>query len=199
MSDTLALPARRQQTASYRFSDELWQSIHVHVSRIALEVVSAKVRGKQAPCVGFFTLLGVLRSCVIARVLLLSWDGCCLSLRSCSPFTWLLLARIRALPRSPGGRSCRGILEPPSPRSLFTRMRLLYCAAGQSALPCSIIMLALTPASSTPVPCPPALFATLVTSRRRVHDQRRREALSSQGLPVSRLHLRSSCPSLHKV
>ena len=27
---------------------------------------------KQVPCVGIFTLLGVLRSCVIARVLLLS-------------------------------------------------------------------------------------------------------------------------------
>ena len=42
-------------------------------------------QGQQVPCVGFFTLLGVLRSCVIARVLLLFWDGCCLSLRSCAP------------------------------------------------------------------------------------------------------------------
>ena len=48
-------------------------------------------QGKQVPCVGLFTPLGVLRSYVIARVLLLSWDGCCLSLRSCSPFTWLPL------------------------------------------------------------------------------------------------------------
>ena len=127
MSDTLAFPARRQQTASYRSFEELWQSIHVHVIRITLELVSAKVRGKQVPCVGFFTLLGVLRSCVIALVLLLSWDGCCLSLRSCSPFTWLPLARVRALPRSPGGRSWRGVLEPSSPWSLFTHAcRLLW-------------------------------------------------------------------------
>ena len=44
MSDMLALPARRQQTASYRSSEDLWQSIHVHVIRITLEVVSAKVK-----------------------------------------------------------------------------------------------------------------------------------------------------------
>ena len=72
MSDMLALPARRQQTASYRSSEELWQSTLVHVIRITLEMVSAKVRGSRVPCVGFFTLLGVLRSCVVARVLLLS-------------------------------------------------------------------------------------------------------------------------------
>ena len=50
-----------------------------------------------------------------------------------------------------------------------------------------MIMLALTPASSTPAPCPRALFATLVTSRRRVHERRRREALASKGLQVRRL------------
>ena len=93
MSDTLASPARRQQTASHRSSEELWQSTLVHVIRITLKVVSAKDRGKQVPCVGLFRPLGVLRSYVIARVLLLSWDGCCLSLRSCSPFTWLPLPR----------------------------------------------------------------------------------------------------------
>ena len=49
------------------------------------------------------------------------------------------------------------------------------------------------PASSTPAPCPRLLFATLVTSRRRVHDQRHREALSSPGLLVSRLHLGPLC------
>ena len=136
MSDTLALPARRQQTASHRSSEELWQSTLVRVIRIALEVVSAKVRGKHVPCVGFFTLLSVLRSCVIARVLLLSWDGCCLSLRSCSPFTWLPLARVRALPRSPGGRSCRGVLEPPSPRSLFTHACRLLCCWSVSTSVC---------------------------------------------------------------
>ena len=53
---------------------------------------------------------------------------------------------------------------------------------------CSVIKLALTPASNTPAPCPRSLFATLVTSRRRVHERRRREALASQGLPVRRLH-----------
>ena len=31
---------------------------------------------------------------------------------------WFPLARIRPLPRSPGDRSCRSVLEPPSPRSL---------------------------------------------------------------------------------
>ena len=146
------------------------------------------------PCVGLFTLLGVPRSCVIGRVLLLFWDGCCLSLRSCAaPFTWLPLARIRALPRSPGDRSCRRILEPLSPRSLFTRARLVSCAAGQPALlVLFVIMLALTPASSTPALCPRSLFATLVTSRRRVLERRRREALP-QGLLVRRL---PSCPSL---
>ena len=36
--------ARRQQTASYRSSEELWQSTLVHVIRITLEMVSAKVK-----------------------------------------------------------------------------------------------------------------------------------------------------------
>ena len=44
MSDMLALPARRQQTASYRSSEELWQSTLVHVIRITLEIVSANVK-----------------------------------------------------------------------------------------------------------------------------------------------------------
>ena len=44
MSDMLALPARRQQTTSYRSSEEFWQSTLVHVIRITLEVVSAKDR-----------------------------------------------------------------------------------------------------------------------------------------------------------
>ena len=44
MSDMLALPARRQQTALYRSSEELWQSTLVHVIRITFEMVSAKVR-----------------------------------------------------------------------------------------------------------------------------------------------------------
>ena len=151
-------------------------------------------QGKQVPCVGLFTPLGVLRSYVIARVLLLSWDGCCLSLRSCSPFTSL------PLPRESAPRLARQAiaLEPPSPRSLFTHACRVSCAAGQSAL-LFVIMLALTPASATPAPCPRAPFATLVTSRRRVHDRRRREALSSQGLPVRRFHLGSSCPSLHEI
>ena len=102
-------------------------------------------------------------------------------------------ARIRAPPRSPGDRSCRGVLEPPSPSSLFTHACRASCAAGQSAL-LFVIMLALTPASSTPAPCPRAPFATLVTSRRRVHDRRRRKTLSSQSLPVRRLHLGPSAP-----
>ena len=106
-------------------------------------------------------------------------------------------ARFRAPPRSPSDRSCRGVLEPPSPGSLTHACRVSH-AAGQSAL-LFVIMLALTPASSTPAPCPRAPFATLVTSRRRVHDRRRREALSSHGLPVRRLRLGSSCPSLHDV
>ena len=151
------------------------------------------------PCVGFFTLLGVLRSYVVARVLLLFWDGYCLSLRPCPLVPWLLLPRVRAMPRSPGGRSCRRVLEPPSPRSLFTHACLVSCAAGQSALlVLFVIMLALTPASRTPAPFPQALYATLVTSRRRVLERRRREALA-QGLLVRRLHLGSSCSSLHAV
>ena len=89
-------------------------------------------------------------------------DAVCLSLLSCPLVPWLPLPRIRALPRSPGGRSCRGVLEPPSPRSLFTHVCLVSCAAGQSALlVLFVIMLALTPASSTPAPFPRALFATL--------------------------------------
>ena len=102
---------------------------------------------------------------------------------------WLLLPRVRALPRSPGDRSCRGVLEPPSPRSLFTHTCLVSCAAGQSApLVLFVIMHALTPASSTPATFPRALFATLVTSRRRVLERRRGEAFA-QGLLVRRLHL----------
>ena len=139
--------------------------------------------GKQVPCVGLFTPLGVLRSYVIARVLLLSWNGCCLSLRSCSPFTWL------PLPRESAPRLARQAIAP-AEASLSLLLRGL---CWLSAL-LFVIMLALTPASSTPAPCPRALFATLVTSRRRVHDRRRREALSSQGLPVRRLHLGSSTP-----
>ena len=65
-------------------------------------------QGKQVPCVGLFTPLGVLRSYVIARVLLLSWDGCCLSLRSCSPFTWL------PLPRESAPRLARQAIAPAS-------------------------------------------------------------------------------------
>ena len=72
-------------------------------------------------------------------------------------------------------------------------------AAGQSALLVLFVtMFALTPASSTPTPFPRALFATLVSSRRRVLERRRREALA-QGLLVRRLHLGSSCLSLHAV
>ena len=59
-------------------------------------------------------------------------------------------------------------------------------------------MLTLSPASSTPAPFPQALFATLMTSRRRVLERRRREDLA-QGLLVRRLHLESSCSSLHAV
>ena len=149
------------------------------------------------PCVGLFTLLGVLGSYVVAHVLFL--DGYCLSLRSCPLAPWLLLPRVRALPRSPGDRSFRGVLEPPSPRSLFTHACLVSFAAGPSALLVLIvIMLALTPASSTRAPCARALFATLVTSRRRVLERRHREALA-QGLLVRRLHPGSSFPSLHAV
>ena len=184
------------QTDVHRPSEDHWQSTLVRVIRITLEVVSAKV-GESKCLASDSSLLGVLRSYVVAHVLLLSWDGCGLSLRSCPLVPWLLLPRVRALPRSPGGRSCRGVLEPPSPRSLFTHACRVSCAAGQSAL-LFVIMLALTPASSTPAPFPRALFATLVTSRRRVLERRRREALT-QGFLVRRLHLGSSCPSLHAV
>ena len=86
-----------------------------------------------------------------------------------------------------------------SPRSLFSHACLVSCAAGQSALPLLfVLMLALTLASSTPAPFPRSLFETLVTSRRRVLDRRRRDALS-QGLLVRRFHLGSSCSSVHEV
>ena len=130
-------------------------------------------QGKQVPCVRLFTLLGVLRSHVVARVLLLFWEdavcpcgrarlsrGCyfresapCLALQAAAP----------------------GFLESPSPRSLFTHACLVSCAAGPSAL---LVLFLITPASSTPAPFPRALFATLVTSRRRVPERRRREALA---------------------
>ena len=77
-------------------------------------------------------------------------------------------------------RPCRSDLEPPSPRSLFNHACILPRAAGQPALHVLfVIMLALTLAPSTPAPCPRSLFAILVTSRRRVHERRRREALAS--------------------
>ena len=181
------------QTDVHRSSEDHWQSTPVHGSRLRWR----EGRGKQVPCVGLFTLLGVLRSYVVARELF--WDGYCLSLRSCPLVPWLLVPRVRALPRSPSGRSCRGVLEPPSPRSLFTHACLVSCAAGQSALlVLFMIMLALTPASSTPATRPGTLFATLVTSRRRALERRRREALA-KGLLVRRLHPGSSCPSLHAV
>ena len=66
----------------------------------------------------------------------------------------------------------RSDLEPPAPRSLFTHACSLPRAAGQPALHVLFaIMLALTPASSTPAACPRSLFATLVTSRRGVHER----------------------------
>ena len=132
------------------------------------------------PCVGLFTLLGVLRSYVVAHVLF--WDSASPRLAS--------LAKRSLLPK---------VLEPPSPRSLFTHACLVSCAAGQSALlVLFVIMHAVTPASSTPAPFPRELFETLVTSRRRFLERRRREALA-QGLLVRRLHPGSSCPSLHAV
>ena len=75
----------------------------------------------------------------------LFWDSHCLSLRRCQLIPLLLLPRVRALPRSPNDRSCRGVLKPPSPRSLFTHACLVSCAAGQSALlVLFVIMLALS-------------------------------------------------------
>ena len=55
-------------------SEELWQSTLVHVIRITLEMVSAKVRESKylASDSSRCQLLGFLRSYVIARVLLLS-------------------------------------------------------------------------------------------------------------------------------
>ena len=106
-----------------------------------------------------------------------------------------------AIPRlaSLARRPCRSVLEPPSPRSVFTHACLASCAAGQSELlVLFVIMLALTLASSTPAPFPRTLFATLVTSRRRVLERRRREALA-QGLLVCCLHPGSSCSSLLAV
>ena len=179
-----------QQTASYRSSEELWKSTLVHVIRITLEVprrsgkastLRRTLHTARRPeivrhCSRAFALLGWMLS---VAAIVLAFHVVATS------------ARIRAPPRSPGDRS--GVLEPPSPRSLFTHACRASCAAGQSAL-LFVIMLALTPASSTTAPCPRAPFATLVTSRRRVQDRRRREALSSQSLPVRRLHLGSFCP-----
>ena len=185
MSDTLASPARRQQTASHRSSEELWQSTLVRVIRITLEVPRRSgtastlrriLHTARRPeivrhCSRAFALLGWMLS---VAAIVLAFHVVATS------------ARIRAPPHSPGDRSCRGVLEPPSPRSLFTHACRVSCAAGQSAL-LFVIMLALTPASSTPAPCPRAPFATLVTSRRRAHDRRRREAqplLTTCLLPV---------------
>ena len=143
-------------------------------------------QGKQVPCVGLFRPLGVLRSYVLlACFCSLGMDAVCRSDRA-------RLSRgchFRANPRS-ASLARRSLLP-------HSRVSRLLCCWSVSAL-LFVIMLALTPASSTPAPCPRAPFATLVTSRRRVHD-RRREALPSQGLPVRRLHLGSSCPSLHEV
>ena len=141
-------------------------------------------QGKRVPCVGLFTLLGVLRSYVVARVLaLLRW-----MLSVAAVVRWLLLPRIRALPRSPGvpGDASLSLLL----RGLCSLTRVSSGAAGQSAL-LVLFVLALTPASSTPATFPRELFATLITNRRRVLE-RRREALA-RGLLVRRVHPGSFC------
>ena len=150
------------------------------------------------PCVGLFTLLGVLRSYVVVHsvLALLRW-----MLSVAAVVRAFHIVATCANPRLAlrARRPCRSVLEPPSPKSLFTHACLLTCAAGQSALlVLFVIMLALTPASSTPAPCPRSLFATLVTSRRLVHERRRREALA-QGLLVRRLHQGTPCSTLHAV
>ena len=140
MSDTVALPARRQQTASHRSSEELWQSTLVRVIRITLEVprrsgkaitLRRTLHTARRPeivrhCSRAFALLGWMLS---VAAIVLAFHVVPTS------------ARIRAPPRSPGDRSCRGVLEPPSPRSLFTHACRVSCAAGQSAL-LFVIMLA---------------------------------------------------------
>ena len=140
MSDMLTLRARRQQTASHRSSEELWQSTLVHVIRISLEVVSAKVKESKS-----FALLGVLRSYVVARVLLRWMLSVAAIVRAFHVVATCANPRLASLVRRP----CRSNLEPPSPRSLFTHACILPRAAGQPALHVLfVIMLALTSASS---------------------------------------------------
>ena len=171
----LASQARRQQTASHRSSEELWQSTLVRVIRITLEVLRRSGKASTLRrALHTARRPEIVRHCSRAFALL-GWM--LLSLRSCSPFTWL------PLPRESAPRLALQA-EDPDEASLSLLLRGLCsltrarasCAAGQSAL-LFVIMLALTLASSTPAPCPLAPFATLVTSRRRVHDRRRREAL----------------------
>ena len=85
-------------------------------------------------------------------------------------------ANPRALPRSLGVPAEATLSVLLRGLSLFTHECLvsppLCCRSASTS--CFVIMLALNPASSTPAPCPRSLFATLVTSRRRVHERRHR-------------------------
>ena len=135
MSDTLGSPASRQQTASHRSSEELWQSTLVRVFRITLEVPqrsgkastlrrtlhTARRREILRHCSRAFALLGWMLS---VAAIVLAFHVVATS------------TRIRAPPRSPGDRSCRGVLEPPSPRSLFTHACRLLCCWSVSTSVC---------------------------------------------------------------
>ena len=130
VSDMLALPARRQQTVSYRSSEKLWQSTLVHVMRITLEMVSAKVRESKylASDSSHCSTREIVRRCSRALALLRWILSVTAIVRAFHVVTTCANPRLASLVRRP----CRSDVEPPSPRSLLSC--LTPCAVRQPAL-----------------------------------------------------------------